>query len=134
MRIVLDTNVLVSALLFYDSGIAKAVRLALDRHDVLASGDTMDELKRVLQKPKLHKYADPNKLAAFFLSYERITIRTEILMPVTLSRDPKDDIFLEVALNGDADLLITGDQDLLVLHPFQSTVIITPAEFLSRYA
>ncbi|MFN8995035.1 MAG: putative toxin-antitoxin system toxin component, PIN family [Pseudomonadota bacterium] len=54
-------------------------------------------------------------------------------MAVTLSRDPKDDRFLEVALNGDADLLITGDQDLLVLHPFQSTTIITPAEFLSRY-
>jgi uncharacterized protein len=134
MRIVLDTNVLVSALLFYDSDIARTLRLALDHHDVLASGDTMDELKRVLQKPKLHKYVDPNKLAAFFLSYERITIHTEILMPVALSRDPKDDKFLEVALNGDADVIITGDQDLLVLHPFQSTAIITPAEFLSRYA
>jgi uncharacterized protein len=93
----------------------------------------MHGLKRVLQKPKLHKYADADKLAAFFLSYERITIHTEILIPVTMSRDPKDDKFLEVALNGGADLLITGDQDLLVLHPFQSTAIITPTEFLSRY-
>jgi putative PIN family toxin of toxin-antitoxin system len=133
MRIVLDTNVLVSALLFYNSDVARAARLALDHHDVLASQDTMHELKRVLQKPKLHKYADADKLAAFFLSYERITIHTEILIPVTMSRDPKDDKFLEVALNGGADLLITGDQDLLVLHPFQSTAIITPTEFLSRY-
>ena len=133
MRIVLDTNVLVSALLFYNSEIARAARLALDHHDVLASHDTMHELKRVLQKPKIQKYADADKLAAFFLSYKRITIHTEILIPVTLSRDPKDDKFLEVALNGGADLLITGDQDLLVLHPFQSTAIITPTEFLSRY-
>lgn len=133
MRVVLDTNVLVSTLLFYNSDIAGAARLALDHHDVLASHDTMQELKRVLQKPKLHKYADTEKLAAFFLSYERITIHTEILIPVTMSRDPKDDKFLEVALNGGADLLITGDQDLLVLHPFHSTAIITPTEFLSRY-
>lgn len=133
MRIVLDTNVLVSAVLFYDSDIARAVRVALDNHDVLVSSDTMNELKRTLQKPKLHKYADPDRLAAFFLSYERITIHVEILMPVILSRDPKDDKFLEVAFNGGADLLVTGDQDLLVLHPFQSAAIITPAEFLSRH-
>lgn len=134
MRIVLDTNVLVSAVLFYDSAIAKAVRQAIGHHEVLASYDTMEELKRVLQKPKLHAYVDPNQLAAFFLSYARITQHTEILMPVALCRDPKDDKFLEVALNGDADYIITGDQDLLVMHPFQSTAIITPAEFLSQYA
>lgn len=131
MRIVIDTNVLVSALLFYQSETAKAVRQMLDHHDVLASHETLKELKTVLQKPKLHRYADPEKLAAFFLAYERITINTEILIPVVLCRDSKDDKFLEVALNGNADRLVTGDQDLLVLHPFKQTHIITPSEFLN---
>lgn len=132
MRIIIDTNVLVSGLLFPNSDIAKAVREIIDNHDVLTSADTLNELKEVLQKPKLHKYATPEKLAKFFISYEQISIQTEIIIAVEECRDPKDNKFLEVAVNGDADTIVTGDQDLLVLNPFINTKIITPAEFLSK--
>lgn len=131
MRIIIDTNVLVSGLLFPNSDTAKAVREIIDNHDVLTSVDTLNELKEVLQKPKLHKYATPEKLTKFFISYEQITIQTEIIIAVEECRDPKDNKFLEVAINGDADTIVTGDKDLLVLNPFINTKIITPAEFLS---
>ena len=47
-------------------------------------------------------------------------------------RDPKDDKFLDVALTGEAQLIVTGDQDLLALHPFHGIEILTPTAFLQR--
>lgn len=47
-------------------------------------------------------------------------------------RDPKDDKFLELAIDGRADAIVTGDQDLLVLHPFRGIAVLTPAEYLER--
>jgi predicted nucleic acid-binding protein len=56
-----------------------------------------------------------------------------IIESITACRDRKDDKFLEVAVNGKSDYLITGDRDLLVLHPFRNIPIITPIEFISLY-
>ena len=53
-----------------------------------------------------------------------------IVYPVRECRDPKDDKFLEVALNGRADLILTGDADLLALHPWQNIAILSPAQYL----
>ena len=58
--------------------------------------------------------------------------RVEIISPVKACRDPKDDKFLEVAVNGEADLIMTGDKDLLALHPFRGMEIITPREYAKR--
>jgi predicted nucleic acid-binding protein len=52
---------------------------------------------------------------------------------VTICRDPKDDMYLELALSGKADCIITNDDDLLVLRPFEKIPIITPKEFLERF-
>lgn len=52
---------------------------------------------------------------------------------VTACRDPRDDKFLSLAFAGEADLIITGDDDLLVLHPFQGVSIVTPRQFLDSY-
>jgi putative PIN family toxin of toxin-antitoxin system len=54
----------------------------------------------------------------------------EIVETINVCRDPKDNKFLELAINGKADYIITGDQDLLVLNPFQTIRILTPQEFL----
>ena len=51
---------------------------------------------------------------------------------ITACRDPKDDKFLELAVNGHADLIVSGDADLLTLNPFQGTPIVTPADFVVR--
>jgi predicted nucleic acid-binding protein len=52
------------------------------------------------------------------------------LAPIRACRDPRDDKFLEVAVNGRADAIVTGDQDLLVLNPFQGIPILSPAGYL----
>jgi len=62
-----------------------------------------------------------------------ILLRGEPVTPqyrVTICRDPKDDIVLEVAMAGHADFIVTGDNDLLMLHPFEGIPIVGPAEFL----
>ena len=56
----------------------------------------------------------------------------EVVRAVRACRDPDDDRFLEVAVNGDADVIVSGDRDLLVLHPFQKIAILTPADYLAR--
>ena len=65
-------------------------------------------------------------VARFFADAEIIEIKEKI----TACRDRKDDKFLELAVNGKADYIITGDQDLLVLHPFQNIVIISVSDYL----
>ena len=55
----------------------------------------------------------------------------EIVERVTACRDPDDDMFLEVAVNGRATHIVTGDKDLLALHPFRGIPILTPADFLA---
>jgi predicted nucleic acid-binding protein len=52
---------------------------------------------------------------------------------VVLPRDAKDDKFLEVAINGNASVIVTSDDDLLVLHPFQTISIVTPRDFIDRF-
>lgn len=82
----------------------------------------------VLQRPRFAPMILPvftDNLMRMFASAELVTI-TE---PVTVCRDPKDDKFLELALNGRADLIISGDADLLVLNQFQNIPIIDPATF-----
>ena len=56
---------------------------------------------------------------------------TEIPFNITACRDPKDDKFLTLAVAANADYIVTGDDDLLVLHPFRGIQIIKPAEFLA---
>jgi len=55
-----------------------------------------------------------------------------VIHTIRACRDPRDDKFLELAVNGEADLIVTGDQDLLALHPFRDVPIITPAAYVGR--
>jgi uncharacterized protein len=131
MKLVFDTNILVSAAMLPDSVPAQALNAAEEKGLVLYSDETLAELVTVLERPKLRPYLDPEMIAEFFVRV-RITWQcVPIVQRVLLCRDPKDDKFLELALNGQADFLITGDQDLLVLHPYQDKPVLTPALFLT---
>ena len=66
----------------------------------------------------------------FFVYSPAISVFVEVIRHVKACRDPKDDKFLELAANGEADYLITGDKDLLELAPFEGIPVITPKEFL----
>jgi len=129
-RIVVDTNVFVSAIVLSGSIPSQAVDKALDDGILLFSEATLAELDEVLSRPKLDRYVSPER-RRFFLGQIASTAEfVPVIRLVRECRDPKDDKFLEVALNGRADLIITGDADLLVLHPWRGIEIVAPATYV----
>ena len=132
-RLVLDTNVLVSALLF-PAGTVSWLRDAWQAQAVvsLASRDTTAELIRVLSYPKFQLTDDEREeLLADYLPWcETVSVSEPPAIPEC--RDPFDRPFLELALVGHADALVTGDQDLLALALLFSVPILTPYELKGR--
>ncbi len=132
MRVILDTNVLLSAILKTASTPGAVVRLVTAKHVMLTSAETQEELRRVLTKPYFQRVTTDRikrNVEVMFAASELVIITTT----ATACRDPMDDKFLELALNGQADIIISGDKDLLTMTAYKGTRIITPAEFLSAY-
>ncbi len=129
-RVVLDTNALISRLLLPGSIPAEAVRRAIADHTVLASDPTIMELADVLSRRKFDPYVAVDTRKQFLRLFGRIAEFVPILHVVRACRDAKDDKFLELAVNGTANLIVTGDDDLLALDPFRAIRIMTPAAFL----
>ena len=129
-RIVLDTNALVSRLLIPDSIPGQAVRKAADEGDILMSESTLFELADVLGREKFHAYVSIQDREEFLRMLGRIVEMVTILHAVHDCRDVKDNQILEVAVNGQAQIIVTGDEDLLVLNPFRGISILRPADYL----
>ncbi len=132
-RLVIDTNVLISALLVR-TGTPRQVldRLAEDAATLLFSEETFTELATRLAKPKFDRYRTPQQMDAFLGWLLELGEWIDPAITVEACRDRDDDKFLALALAGDAEALITGDDDLLTLNPFEGVPILTPAEFLRR--
>lgn len=135
-RLVLDTNVLLSALLFRSAAMTW-LRTAWQSEAILplASRDTVSELLRVLGYPKFGLTApDRDDLLADYLPWcETVTIPTPP-PAVPERRDPFDRPFLLLAVAGRADALVTGDRDLLALADTFSLPILTPADMKAGLA
>ena len=131
-RIVIDTNVYVSRFIRPASVPGLAVVKAVRQDQTLISMPIWMELRTVLQRPKFARFIVPGLLDPFlddvWMAAQPVVISTRI----HACRDPRDDKFLEVAVHGHADLIVTGDADLLALNPFQGIAILTPAEYLGR--
>lgn len=137
MRVVVDTNVLVSGLIKPTGAVGPVVdRLREGRFLQLYSRATLDELVDVLARPWLkEKYGIRDVDVEAFLKL--LLLRGEEVTPsrtIRRCRDPKDDKFLELAVSGRADVLVTGDDDLRSLDPFEGVRILSPARFLGRGA
>ena len=130
LRFVIDTNTLVSSVLIDLSIPDLAVRLIRQSGIILVSIATLEELQEVMNRPKFDKYVDSKIRSEFIVQLTQQSELVEIQEFIIACRDRKDDKFLEVAVNGKADYLITGDRDLLVLHSFRNIQILTPSEFL----
>ena len=130
-RLVFDANVLVSALMLSQSKPRLAWDLARRTGVILASHETLEELDSVLRRPKLAAYVAGSERVAFLDELARVVDLVQVSERLSLCRDPRDDKFLELAYAGRADLLLTGDADLLAHHPFRGTAIVTPAAYLS---
>ena len=130
MRVVIDTNVIVSALLLADSVPRKAFDKALDQDTILISVPTLLELVEVLSREKFNKYLLEQERMRFLVALLRETELVEISVQVSDCRDERDNKFLELALSCSANCVITGDDDLLVLNPFRGISIMKPRDFL----
>jgi len=131
--IVLDTNTIVSALLLPRSISRQAFDHAFAVGTVLVSQATLDELDDVLRRPKFDRYLTEEErlhfLSAFISTVEILAVTTV----VTDCRDAKDNKFLELAIDGAATCIVSGDRDLLELAPYHGIAILSPRDFLQTW-
>lgn len=127
----LDTSLLVSAALLEKSIPRQALELALGSGEVLSSSQTLTELKEVLARRKFDRYVSQEIRLRFLANFLNLTRPIEITETITACRDPKDDKFLELAVSGSAGYLVTGDADLLALHPFRGILVLAPSDFIN---
>jgi len=134
MKVVLDANVFISALLTPGGTAARVLDLARQRaFDLLLSPPILREGRRVLQYPKLKKRhgRTPDELEAFLQDWLNLATLTPGKKKVRVVKDdPEDDMYLACALEGQADFIVSGDQHLKNLKSFEGIPIVSPAEFL----
>lgn len=131
-RVVIDTNVLISGLFSTTSTPALAVEKAVTKAQLVATTETLRELIGKLHSPKFDRYVRPERRDALLERVASLVEIIDVLQSIRASRDSKDDKFLEAAVNGRADVIVTGDKDLLDLNPFRGIAIVTPATYLAR--
>ena len=122
---------IVSAALLTESTPRQAFDKALDQGKVLISVPVLLEFAEVLSRKKLDKYLLEEERMRFLVALLREAELVETTETVTDCRDAKDNKFLELALSGNADYVVSGDEDLLVLNPFRGIPILTAREFLA---
>ncbi|MFZ4701691.1 MAG: putative toxin-antitoxin system toxin component, PIN family [Candidatus Methylumidiphilus sp.] len=128
--IVFDTSTIIGAVLFPESPPARAFYHAAINHQLVASGETLNELREVLCREKFNQWrteAERTKFLALYLDVVGIVVVTS---QVQDCRDPKDNKFLSLACSAEADCIVTSDDDLLVLHPYRGIQIVTVRQYL----
>jgi putative PIN family toxin of toxin-antitoxin system len=130
-RVIIDTNILISYLLKPSATITAAVEAALYHGHLLLSQDSFDELRAVTERFVKRGFISVEESSEFLGAVVEVAEWVKILEQVRLCRDPKDDKFLELAINGNAAYLVTGDRDLLTLHPFKTTNILSAQDYIA---
>ncbi len=128
--VVVDTNVWVSFLIWPSDVIRSAIHFAIHQSKIIASDSTIDELIATLNKEKFNSRISTEEKHSFCADVSHISTIISITASVNACRDPRDNMFLELALSGNAEIIITGDDDLLALHPWRNISILTPRQFV----
>lgn len=129
---VIDSNLWVSRLLMPGGTAARAVDHGLSWGVPLVSEATLAELSDVLSRDRFDRYVTRTDRQHFLRLLGGVVRVVPITQRIVACRDPRDDRFLDVALSGEAHLILSGDRDLLELHPFHGIEILSPADFLRR--
>ena len=132
-RFVLDTNLVISAALLEKSVAFQAFTKAVLNGSLLISDKLLEELSEVILRPKFDRYVSEAKRIRFLAQFLNLAIPVSIVEEIDVCRDPKDNMILELAVSGRANCIVTGDKDLLVLHPFREIPILSPRLFLDEY-
>lgn len=131
---VFDTNSLISAALITNSTSRKALDKPIDLGVIALSDQTIEELIEVLFRQKFDKYFQNDNERWSIIN--KIEINSNVFTPgitITNCRDPTDNKFLELAISANASCIITGDNDLLVLHPFRGIPILNAGDFINNF-
>lgn len=135
MRLVIDTNVLLSALLWRSTPHALLEQARNGVATVISSPALLAELAEVLERPKFNAILAKSGTSRTEL-FAKVRLLTEVIDPPPLTqpvcRDPDDDAVLALARVALADLIVSGDDDLLTLGSFESIPIVSPAQALER--
>lgn len=133
-RLVIDSNVWIAALLAPKGTARRLIDAVLERElTVLMSEATFTELVERLQRPKFDRYRDSQAWDLFLSELVELASWHEDSESATgVCRDVDDDKFLSLAVTGEADVLITGDGDLLELRSYSGIPVMTPAQFMQH--
>ncbi len=125
MRIVLDTNILVSHLFWSESMTRHIIRRLMEQNEIVRSTETFAELAEVVMRRKFDRYTTIAERELFLAAFHDATTHVVISERIEACRDPKDNKFLELAVCGKAALVLSGDRDVRVLDPFRGIRILT---------
>jgi putative PIN family toxin of toxin-antitoxin system len=130
---VIDTNCLISANLIPGSVNRQAYDKVRRLGVPIYSKSTLAEFIDTFVRPKFDKYISTESRIEAIDTFEKKGQLIEVSVIITACRDPKDNKFLELAVEAGAACIITGDKDLLVLHPFRNIPILSPADFMNTF-
>ena len=134
MRVILDTNILCSALITPDGPSDRLYRAWREgRFELLTSEEQLDEFRRVTRYPRLRQYIEPSAAGTMYNELRELAMLIGPLPHVEESPDPADNFLLSMAQVGKADFLVTGDKhDLLSVGAFKQTRIVSAWQMLEE--
>ena len=131
-RVVFDTNALISAAILQNSVSNQALTLAAEQFEIVVSEATWTEFETRIERPKLFRYFGnlEAQREEVVKTIGRVVKHIVLQTAVTDCRDPDDNKFLALALDSAAESIVTGDRDLLELHPWRGVQVLTAGDFL----
>ena len=133
VKFVLDTNLLLSSALFKIPLARQALNAVVAfEGEIILSQPVLDEINDVFSRSRFDRYLLPEARQNFLNDFLELADIIEVTVTIADCRDPKDNKFLELAISGKANYILTNDKDLLVLNPYQSITVITPSDFLAN--
>jgi len=128
IKVVFDTNIWISFLI--GKRLSVVEKYISNRQIIVVTTDRLiEEIREVTGRESLRKYFPYSKVLELLRFLETVADKHEITPQHFISRDPKDNFLLDLIAVSKADYLVTGDKDLLMLHPFKTTSILTPFDF-----
>lgn len=128
-RIIIDTNLWISFLITKD--FTKLDEIIFSRNGILLfSQELLDEFLDVARRPKFRRFFSSNDIEEILGTIDEYADFVKVQTQIEDCRDPKDTFLLSLAIDGNADFLLTGDKDLLEMIKFGETAIVTISDFL----
>lgn len=110
-----------------------AIILEMDTLEFVSCEQLETEIQNLFKKQRLQKFLAKDVMDTFWISFRQWNKTVNIVSTISICRDPKDNYLLALAKDANADFLITGDKDLLVLEKFENTIICTLTDFINKY-